>query len=138
MNRDKVVEVALTWQRTPYAHMGRVKGAGVDCATLIAEVFHEAGELAQPLQVDYYPQDWNLHRSEECYLKIIQKYCTEIDGPPLPGDVVVYHFGRTWSHGGIVIKWPMILHAVVNQNVTLADGEQDGLLVGRKRRYFTR
>lgn len=138
-DRQRVVEMALSYLKTPYHHMGRVKGAGVDCATLLAEVFYEAGELDVPVEIPYYPFDWNMHRSEELYLNIIEKYCVEFEGQdPLPGDIVVYHFGRTWSHGGIVIKWPTIIHAVVHKNVQLADGERDGFLAGRKKRFFTR
>jgi len=31
----------------------------------------------------------------------------------------------------------LIVHALVNQNVQIADGERDGMLVGRKKRYFS-
>jgi hypothetical protein len=136
--RASVVRVAREFVGTPYHHMGRVKGAGVDCATLLAEVYYEAGLLKAPMEIDYYPMDWHLHRDDERYLAIVQRYCQEItEEEAQPGDVVVYHFGRAWSHGGIIIQWPMIIHALVNQNVQLAHGELEGPLVGRKRRYFS-
>ena len=36
--RQRVVAEAETWLRTPYHHMGRIKGGGIDCPTLLAEV----------------------------------------------------------------------------------------------------
>jgi cell wall-associated NlpC family hydrolase len=134
--RQAVVAAARSWIGTPYHHMGRVKGAGADCATLLAEVYTEAG-LCTAISIEYYPQDWMLHRSEERYLGILEQYVREIEGPPEPGDIVMYHFGRCWSHGAIVIAWPTIVHAVLGQNVCLGDGERDGIVVGRSRRYFS-
>jgi len=165
--RAEVVRVARSFIGTPYHHMGRVKGAGVDCATLLAEVYYEAGVLKEPVAIEYYPMDWHLHRDDERYLQMVQRYCREIPAERVaPGDIVIYHFGRAWSHGGIVIDVrrpgehvasadpreqsaraqqrsvaePLqitIVHALVNQNVQLADGERDGVLVGRKRRCFS-
>jgi len=40
-----VIRCAHAWLRTPYHHMGRVKGAGVDYAMLLAEVYSEAGRV---------------------------------------------------------------------------------------------
>ena len=51
--RAEVVRVARSFIGTPYHHMGRVKGAGVDCATLLAEVYYEAGVLKEPVRIEY-------------------------------------------------------------------------------------
>lgn len=115
--------------------MGRIKGAGVDCAMFPLEVYREAG-LIPDLDMPFYPQDWHLHRSEEIYLGIVQRFAREVE-QPLPGDFVLYHFGRTWSHGAIVLDWPLIIHAVIGRGVILSDGEREGMLVGRKRRFFS-
>ena|SRR5947207_2055511 len=104
--RAIICRVARSFIGTPYHHMGRVKGAGVDCATLLAEVYYEAGVLKEPVTIDYYPMDCHLHRDEERYLAIVESYCREIkEEKAQPGDIVVYHFGRAWAHGGIVIEW---------------------------------
>ena len=134
--RERIVAAARSWIGTPYHHMGRVKGAGADCATLLAEVYAEAA-VCTPIAIDYYPPDWMLHRIEERYLGILEQYVREIAGPPEPGDIVMYHFGRCWSHGAVVIAWPTIVHAVLGQKISLADGEREGFLVGRARRYFS-
>ena len=38
----EAVQEALTWLGTPYHHQGRVKGVGVDCGTLICEVYEKS------------------------------------------------------------------------------------------------
>ena len=81
--------------------MGCVKGAGVDCAMFPLEVYREA-ILIGDIEVPYYPQDWMLHWSEEIFLGIVEQYATQILTPS-SGDLVLYRFGRCWSHGGIVL-----------------------------------
>lgn len=43
MKNLEAVKEALTWLGTPYHHQGRVKGVGVDCGTLICEVYEKVG-----------------------------------------------------------------------------------------------
>ena len=132
-----VCTIARSWLGTAYHHMGRVKGAGVDCAMFPLEVYREAG-LIGVVAIPFYPPDWHLHRAEEIYLRIVQDLALELQSfeTPQPGHFVLYRFGRTWSHGAIVLEWPLIVHAVVQHGVVLSDGERDGMLVGRKRRCF--
>jgi len=75
--REGVCAVARSWLGTPYHHMGRVKGAGVDCAMFPLEVYRAAG-IVDDIAVPYYPQDWMMHRSDEVYLGIVQRYAREI------------------------------------------------------------
>lgn len=125
--RASVVAIAHSWLRTPYIHMGRVKGAGCDCATLLAEVYHEAG-LIPRIELAYYSPQWHLHRDAERYLDFIYDYASEIEYP-LPGDIVLFRFGRTFSHGAIVIDWPRIIHAYVGGSVCIDDASTAQWLV---------
>jgi cell wall-associated NlpC family hydrolase len=54
--RQRVVTEAETWLRTPYHHMGRIKGGGTDCLMLLAEVYEAAGVIRH-LDVPFYPPD---------------------------------------------------------------------------------
>ena len=120
--RVAVLHEALSWLRTPYHHHAGVKGAGCDCAYLLIRCY----ELATALTVadpGYYPADWNLHRSEERYLGMVLRYCLPVEHP-LPADVCLYRFGRTVAHGGIVVEWPLVVHAVRGQGVILSDASQ--------------
>ena len=136
--RHTVCRIARSWLGTPYHHMGRVKGAGVDCAMFPLEVYREAGVIGD-VEVAYYPQDWMLHRSEEIYLGIVKRQAAELRSfeAAKAGDFVMYHFGRCWAHGAIVLEWPLIIHALTNKGVVLADGEREGCLVGRSKRFFS-
>jgi cell wall-associated NlpC family hydrolase len=134
-SRANVVALARRWLGTPYHHMGRVRGAGVDCAMFPLEVYRAAG-IIPDIDLPYYPQDWMLHRSEEIFLQIVQQYASEVERPE-PGDLVLYRFGRCFAHGAIVIDWPTIIHALTGRGVMLADGEREGCLVGRKRKFFS-
>ena len=113
MNEDlraRVVEVALSWVGTPYNHRQMVKGAGVDCATLLIGVFSEAGVIAS-FDPGFYPVEWHLHRTEELYLRQLEKYADYIDTPPVPSDIVVFKFGRTHPHAGIMVGHDRFVHA---------------------------
>ena len=213
--RAAVVACARQWLRTPYHHRGRVKGAGVDCAMLLAEVYAEAG-LVAPLAIPHYPPDWHLHRDAERYLGVLLDHAVEYvpvdaipqgeairagalrrphpeprtsplrrfapqaevreskdaprdDGesvalhpPPipsasrgacayqasartlgpnmpggmfggatgggelltraiLPGDIALWRFGRCFSHGAIVVDWPVVIHAYLGRPCVLED-----------------
>jgi cell wall-associated NlpC family hydrolase len=100
--RDRVVAEARTWILTPYHHCADVRGAGVDCAMLIVRVYCDLG-LVEKFDPRPYPPDWHLHRSEERYLKHILARAHKV-AAPLPGDVFLIKYGRTYSHGGIVTK----------------------------------
>jgi cell wall-associated NlpC family hydrolase len=144
--RARIVAIAREWIGTPHHHMARVKGAGVDCAMFPLEVYREAGVIGE-IEIPFYPPDWMLHRSEEIFLGIVERYARELNAPaaPLPtargsvqaGDFVIYRFGRCFSHGAIVTEWPTVIHAVNGPGVILSDGEREGVLVGRAKRFFS-
>lgn len=107
--RGAIVAEAASWRRTPWHHQGRVKGAGVDCAMFLIEVFAAVG-LITPPEVEYYPPDWALHRDEPRFLAILRELAEPVESA-LPGDVAMFKFGRHAAHGAIVIAWPRIVHA---------------------------
>ena len=146
--RAAVIRHARAWLRTPYHHAGRVKGAGVDCAMLLAEVYAEAG-LVEPLAIPHYPPDWHLHRDSERYLGVLLnhtvEYVPDVSRPPpipspsrgggqgggelptrsiLPGDIALWRFGRCFSHGAIVVGWPVVIHAYLGRGCVLEDAER--------------
>lgn len=117
--RILVVLEALTWMGTPHRHQGRVKGAGVDCGMLLAETYEAAGVLPHVDPADY-PHDWHLHRSEERFRELVEQHARPV-ADPLPGDLVLYRFGRTASHGAIVVAWPRILHSYMKAGGVVLD-----------------
>lgn len=107
--RQAVVDEARSWLRTPYINCGDVKGVGVDCAMLLVRVYCDLG-LVPAFDPRPYSPDWFLHRDEEKYLGWIKDYAEPVDDPQ-PGDVVLFKFGRTVSHGGIVVAPDLMIHA---------------------------
>ena len=99
--RDVVVQEAQSWLRTPYHHLGSVKG--VDCAMLLVAVFKAVGLVPADLDPRPYAPDWHLHRGEERFLGWLELHADQVHHP-LPGDVVVWRYGRTYSHGAIVVS----------------------------------
>jgi NlpC/P60 family putative phage cell wall peptidase len=133
--RATVVAEALTWIGTPFHHAARVKGAGVDCLMLLAEVYERAG-IAPHVEPPFYVPDWHLHRDAERYMEGLLAYAQPIDGPPLPGDIALFRFGRTFSHGAIVIEWPRLIHAYWAIGVVWGDATLHPLK-DRPVRFFT-
>ena len=123
--QQAVVEEARSWLRTPYCHQGRVKGAGIDCAMILADVYHAVG-LIPYIDPRPYPPDWHMHKSDERYLGWVHQYADRVQTPE-PGDVVLYKYGRCVSHGGIVIDWPTIIHSYSGVGCTLDKGDGEFL-----------
>lgn len=128
MTRDRIIAAARGWLGTPYHHQGRVKGAGVDCLTLLLEVFEEAGVLPH-IETPDYPHDWHFHRGEERYLAGLDRHAHPV-ATPQPGDVAMFRFGRCASHAAIVVDWPTVIHAYYRQGCVYASAD-DAELSGR-------
>jgi cell wall-associated NlpC family hydrolase len=134
--RKNIVRAAKDWLGTPYHHHARVKHAGADCAMFPLAVYQGCGVLPQGYKPPQYSAQWHLHRSEELYLKEIEKFVTEIDAAPQPADFIVFRFGRTFSHGAIVVEWPIVIHSYIPHGVLISDVLRDGELLGRERKCF--
>ena len=133
--RAAIVAEARLWLGTPYHHAARVRGSGVDCAMLLAEVYNAAGAIP-PVAVGTYPPDWHLHRADERYMATVLDYATEIDTTPAPGDVALFRFGRCYSHGAIVVQWPLAIHAYKGDGVVYAECTK-GVLGSRPRKFYS-
>ena len=119
-HRAAVVREARSWISTPYVLGARVKGAGIDCASLIAEVLI-AGGLADREDLGVYSHDWFHHSENERYmLRLLRHAAKTMEAVAyrstqiLPGNIVLTRAARSkvFNHGGIVTAWPKIVHAV--------------------------
>lgn len=109
VTRADVVREALTWVGTPFHDCAGVKGAGCDCAHLILRTYQALGLVPQFDPAPYSPQ-WFQHRDEPRFLHKLSDYAHRVEAP-LPGDVVMFKFGRHAAHGGILIAENKIVHA---------------------------
>jgi cell wall-associated NlpC family hydrolase len=138
--RDKIVLEARSWVGTPYHCQGDIKGVGVDCGMLLVRVFVDSF-LCDPFDPPPYADDWYLHRSEERYLGFIFDRAKEVLSP-LPGDVMVFRYGRRYSHGGIVSRpAPLtIVHAYQPARIVLEEEVACNPMLGqasRKPKFFS-
>lgn len=138
--RAAVVAEAQSWIGTPYISNGATKGSGTDCAMLLIAVYSAVGLIPVFDPRPYSPQ-WHVHRNEEKYMEYVLRYAKEIDGPPLPGDLVMFKIAKLFAHGAIVTKWPYVIHALGNGAVVPEDLSKN--TIGKRalwtvpRRYFT-
>ena len=111
--RKALIEEALSWIGTPFCDCGDVKGpkGAVDCAMLMTRCAVDTG-LVPPFDPRPYPPRWHVHRDEERFLDWLTKElgASETDSPTV-GDIAVWKFGRTFSHGGILISSAEVVHA---------------------------
>lgn len=119
ISRTDAITIARSWLGTPYVLRARIKGAGCDCATVIAEYLIEAGFMDRE-DLGAYSHDWFCHASEERYLVALMRSAqmtleTKCMGSPdaKPGNVVLFRVAgsKRYNHGAIVTAWPMGIHA---------------------------
>jgi cell wall-associated NlpC family hydrolase len=113
ITRQSVADAALSWIKTPYVHGQRLRGKGVDCGMLLIGVYAQAGVIEE-FEPDVYPPDWHLHRSEEKFIRIVERFADRVpnDTALLPGDLIVLKYGRCHAHGGIMLDSDRFVHAL--------------------------
>ena len=138
--RAAVVAAARSWIGTPYHNCADIKGVGVDCCMLLIRVYCDLG-LMPLVDPRPYSPDWHLHRNEERYLEGVLERAKEVKAPDL-GDTMLFRWGRTMSHGGIVtVTAPLtIVHAYAPARcVTEDEIARSAVLADRRRvpRFFS-
>lgn len=146
--RVALVKSARLWIRTPFHHRSAVLGHGIDCAHLLLEAHVGAG-LADRFAVEAYPHDWHMHRNEERFLATLESYLGRVgdseesirdrgdDFRVLPGNVLIWRFGRTFSHGAIAAQWPNIIHASFPAGCCLEESVMGGILEEKPMRVYS-
>lgn len=137
IQRDTIVAAARQWSGTPYHHRACVPAVGVDCLMLIVAAYTTAGLLPVGLEIPAYSPDIMFHADDHSYLEAVLSYCDEVD-TPRPGDLALWKFGKSFSHGGIVTAWPQIIHAyVLYGEVVEMNALEDSRLARREVRFFS-
>ena len=83
--REAVIREAESWIGTPFHHAARIKGAGVDCLMLLAEIYERAGVVPH-IDPPFYVPDWHLHRDAERYLEGLA--ATPVRSPAVPSPAI--------------------------------------------------
>jgi cell wall-associated NlpC family hydrolase len=155
LTRERIVQEALSWRGTPYRDHAGMKGVGVDCAFLLLRVYQNVGLVPSSFTPPkYYPQQWfnspcqkdrlKLKFEDRTFLEIVQQLTKrEISETEVgPGDLVLWRLAASWTHGGIIIRWPeYVVHAVTSLRrlggVCGSHGTEEGFIKGRPRRFFS-
>ncbi len=145
--RAAFVGEALSWVGTPFLDCADVKGrnGGVDCAMLLVRSAVDTGRFA-PFDPRPYAPRWHLHRSEEKFVGWIAGTLGAAEvARPRVGDVVLWRFGRCFSHGAVLVNSAEVCHAyyasgrvlVTKLHEPLLDFISDGRLsIPRPARFF--
>lgn len=112
--RAEIVREAFDWLGTPFVDCGYVKGpkGAVDCGMSLVGIFSAdaVGKVPKEFDPRPYNPNWHLHQTEELYLSFLEKFARKVPFG-LPGDVGLYQFGKTASHGAVILSNDLILHA---------------------------
>ena len=111
--RAAFVAEALSWVGTPFRDCADIKGreGAVDCAMLLVRCSVDTGLLA-PFDPRPYAPRWHVHRGEEKFLDWVKTRLGGVEVErPIFGDVVVWQFGRCFSHGAILVNSTEVVHA---------------------------
>lgn len=134
--RERVCQIARRWIGTPWHHRARVEGQGVDCAQLLIAVYAEAG-----LFPAFDPGDYAIDRMMHSAAEVMQGWCEQlgrVTHDPKPGDAVLWRFGRSFSHAGLVIDWPgTVLHAFRPYGQVCETPADASFLAGREFIHYT-
>lgn len=140
--RTCIVEIAKSWLKTPFVDSACLKGHGVDCAYLLTSVVTEAGIYGKIELPRYSPQVY-LHKKkdgtwDDTYEKIIRQYAREITETEVkPGDMVLYRVAHSYTHGGIIERWPeSIIHPIRPHGVICSDA-REGFVQRRAHKFFS-
>jgi cell wall-associated NlpC family hydrolase len=149
--REQIVKEAISWVGTPYHDHAGIKNAGVDCAFFPLKCYQAVGRIPKDFTVPYYsPQQWlnspsqkdkfHLKFEDTTFLDIVLRFARReiTEDEVQPGDFIIWKVAASWTHGGIIIKWPeYVLHPVVKLGVVGSHADNEGFLVKRQRRFFS-
>lgn len=133
--RAAALREAATWVGTPWSHYAAIKGAGVDCVQFVVQVYKAIGAIGA-VETGEYAQEWMLHRYEQRLIAKLEQYARPIL-TPMPADLAVYRYGRSYSHIALVVEWPRVVHANRDRKMVCYDDGEQGILADRDVRFWS-
>jgi len=126
--------VAMSYIGTPHINGGNIKGAGLDCCTLIAQIYKEWLGVDIPIEFGY-SADWFCRRDcEEILLPYLEKYFEQINTIE-PGDIISYRWGHAkYAHLAMYIESNTVVHCQADVGVEFTDLDNPYFISGRKSR----
>jgi hypothetical protein len=136
--RARIVDVAKSWLGTPFVDNQGLKHCGVDCAYLLARVMEEAGICGRITIPHYSPQIYLNRLGDDTYIRLLSQCAREIEEREVkPGDFVLYKQAQSYTHGGIIERWPdSIIHPLRPHGV-MCSAAWEGFLKLRAHKFFS-
>jgi cell wall-associated NlpC family hydrolase len=111
-----LAQVARSWLGTPFHPHAAIRGVGVDCVHLLAEIYRETGLFAG-YELPRYTMDGGDHADSSQVLSWLEAHprfrrldlATEALAA---GDLVTFRLGRVAHHVGLMLSEQTFLHAI--------------------------
>ncbi len=112
----RLVEVARSWLGTPFHPHAAIRGVGVDCVHLLAEIYRETGLFAG-YELPRYTMGGGDHADVSLVISWLEAHprFRRIDlafEALAAGDLVTFRLGRVAHHVGLVLGDRTFLHAI--------------------------
>lgn len=113
--------VAGSWRGTPFIPHARLRGAGVDCVHLAAEIYRECGHLPE-FKPGNYTMDGGFHNPISQVLSWLELSPHFQPGtlPARPGDLLCFRIGKCVHHVGVALSERHFLHVMRGATVSIA------------------
>lgn len=127
---ERLRTIAESWNKTPFADHGRLKGVGVDCVGLVAQIYIELGVLDDFSPPQYTLDGWHSGQGNPVadYIQATGKFISLPTSTPKhdlrPGDLITLRQGRVPYHTGLLVDGLKFIHAIQVRGVmygSLAD-----------------
>ena len=121
MDTKTLYELAKTYLDTPHVNGGDIKGAGLDCCTLVTNYYAELGH--KKIEVIFgYSADWYCQRGcKEILLPYLGKHFEQVENL-CPGDLISYRWGHSkYAHLAIYLGNMLVLHCDADDGTTITD-----------------
>ncbi len=113
---------ASSWLGTPFRAHAAVRGAGVDCVFLCAELMRNLGVIGA-YQFPPYALDHAKHRTGSLLLSWLEASPAferlPADESALAGDLPLFRIGRCVHHAGVLLDGRRFIHALEGPGVVL-------------------
>lgn len=121
--QERIVEIARTYQDTPYHHQARQPGVGIDCVGVVVCVARELG-LIEP-GADYVA--YRRMPTNDKLLEILDRHLERLPDPAKAeaGDVLTFRLGRHPHHVAIKTGPDTMIHSYAGVGRVVETNIQD-------------
>lgn len=121
--RTLLADAASAWLGTPFRAHSAVRGAGVDCVFLCAEVMRSSGVI-DTYAFPPYALDHAKHQEQSLLLAWLDASPHFLHLPPAKpnsaGDLALFQIGRCVHHAGVMLDARRFIHALEGPGVIIS------------------